>query len=81
MDLEEMNQTGTGGKERWKNRYFLLLAEYGISIPVADYESQIVEFRNNVVHHAYKVSDCDARRFWKDCQLIIKEYGYPMISD
>ena len=71
----KLTKTGPLGKK------FKILAEYGINIPVSDYESQIVDFRNNVVHHANKVSDYDARRFWKDCQLIMREYGYPMISD
>lgn len=71
----KLTKTGPLGKK------FKLLAEYGINIPVSDYESQIVEFRNNVVHHANKVSDYDARRFWKECQLIMREYDYSMISD
>lgn len=68
-------KTGPLGKK------FKILSEYGIDIPIADYKSRIVEFRNDVIHLASKVTESDARQFWKDCQLIMKEYEYPMVAE
>jgi len=68
-------KTGPLGKK------FKILSEYGIDIPIEDYKSRIVEFRNDVIHLANKVTESDARRYWKDCQLIMKEYTYPMVTE
>lgn len=64
---------GTLGKK------FKKLNEYGISIPIPDYKKRIVDFRNNVVHQALCVSDNDARRFWKDCHLLMREFNNSMV--
>lgn len=53
---------------------FQKLKDLGIEIPIVDYKTRIVNYRNDVVHKGIAVSDSEAKKFWMDCSLLIQAY-------
>ena len=53
---------------------FQKLKDLGINIPINDYKTRIVNYRNDVAHKGIAVTDVEAKRFWEDCFLLIQTY-------
>ena len=54
---------------------FKKLKELGIEIPITDYQSRIIDFRNDVVHKGANVTDAEAVDFWRNCASLIYTYN------
>lgn len=60
---------------------FRELEKLGIEIPIGEYRSKIVNFRNDVVHRGKNVTDVEAKRFWDNCSYLIKAFDNDILSD
>ena len=57
------------------------LKDLGIDVPISDYKSRIVNYRNDVAHKGIKVPDAEAIRFWKDCSFLIQSFDNELFAN
>ena len=53
---------------------FVKLKELGISIPVENYKTSILDIRNHVIHKGIEVSEKEASTFLNNCRTMIEQY-------